>query len=72
VVFCWGVAGSFARSATRSGGTSIVAVISSLFSAVTAPLAWIFLRERLSHWQWVGILTTFLDIALVSLQLATV
>lgn len=47
--------------------TSIVAVLSSLFSAVTVLLAWIFLRERLSRWQWVGAIAIFLGIALVSL-----
>lgn len=47
--------------------TSLVAVLSSLFSAVTVLLAWIFLRERLSRWQWVGTLAIFVGIALVSL-----
>lgn len=47
--------------------TSIVAVLSSLFSAVTVLLAWIFLRERLTRWQWVGAIAIFLGIALVSL-----
>ena len=46
---------------------SIVTVLSSLFSAVTVVLAWIFLRESLSWWQWVGILTIFLGIMLVSI-----
>ncbi|MGZ3583689.1 MAG: EamA family transporter [Ktedonobacterales bacterium] len=49
------------------GLTSIVAVLSSLFSAVTVLLAWIFLRERLSRWQWVGTIAIFVGIALVSL-----
>ena len=47
--------------------TSIVAVLSSLFGAVTVLLAWIFLRERLSPWQWLGVITIFLGIVLVSM-----
>jgi drug/metabolite transporter (DMT)-like permease len=47
--------------------TSIVAVLSSLFGAVTVLLAWIFLRERLSLWQWAGVITIFLGIVLVSM-----
>ncbi len=47
--------------------TSIVAVLSSLFGAVTVLLAWIFLRERLSPWQWAGVITIFLGIVLVSM-----
>ncbi|HEX8033982.1 MAG TPA: DMT family transporter [Ktedonobacterales bacterium] len=58
IAYNLGIAGSL---------TSIVAVISSLFSAVTVLLAWIFLRERLSRWQWVGTIAIFLGIALVSI-----
>ena len=47
--------------------TSVVAVLSSLFSAVTVLLAWILLRDRLTRWQWVGIIAIFLGIALVSM-----
>ena len=46
--------------------TSVVSVLSSLFSAVTVLLAWIFLRERLARWQWVGVVTILAGIALVS------
>ena len=58
IAYNLGIAGSL---------TSVVAVLSSLFSAVTVLLAWIFLRERLSPWQWVGVIAIFLGIALVSL-----
>jgi drug/metabolite transporter (DMT)-like permease len=47
--------------------TSIVAVLSSLFSPITVLLAWIFLRERLYRWQWLGVLAIFAGVALVSL-----
>ncbi|MBF6590945.1 MAG: DMT family transporter [Ktedonobacterales bacterium] len=45
---------------------SVVVVLSSLFSAVTVLLAWIFLRERLRGWQWVGVSAIFVGIVLVS------
>lgn len=47
--------------------TAVVSVLSSLFSAVTVLLAWIFLRERLGRWQWAGVVAIFGGIALVSL-----
>jgi uncharacterized membrane protein len=50
-----------------SGGlTSVVATLSSLFTAVTVVLAWIFLRERLTRVQWVGLLLILAGIALVN------
>lgn len=47
--------------------TSVVVVLSSLFSAVTVLLAWVFLRERLAAWQWVGVLAILVGVALVNL-----
>lgn len=58
VAYNLGIAGSL---------TSIVSVISSLFAAVTVLLAWIFLRERLTGWQWVGVAAIFAGVALVSI-----
>ena len=46
--------------------TSVVATISSLFSVVTVLLAWVFLRERLARWQWVGVAAIFVGVALVN------
>lgn len=46
--------------------TSVVSVLSSLFSAVTVLLAAIFLRERLSRWQWAGVAAILFGVALVS------
>lgn len=45
---------------------SIVTVLSSLFSAVTVVLAWIFLRERLERTQWLGVVIIICGIVLVS------
>jgi drug/metabolite transporter (DMT)-like permease len=47
--------------------TSLVSVLSSLFSPVTVLLAWIFLGERLSRWQWAGVAAIFAGVALVSM-----
>ena len=58
VAYNLGIAGSL---------TSIVSVISSLFAAVTVLLAWIFLHERLTRWQWLGIAAIFAGVALVSM-----
>ncbi len=46
--------------------TSIVVTISSLFSAITVLLAWFFLRERLSRWQWLGVALILSGIVLVN------
>jgi uncharacterized membrane protein len=47
--------------------TSIVATLSSLFTAVTVALAWVFLRERLARTQWIGVAFILVGIALVNL-----
>ncbi|HEX9036864.1 MAG TPA: EamA family transporter [Ktedonobacterales bacterium] len=47
--------------------TSIVVTISSLFSAITVVLAWIFLRERLSARQWAGVALILAGIVLVNI-----
>lgn len=45
--------------------SGIVAVLASLFSAVTVVLAWLFIREKLAPNQWFGILLILAGIALV-------
>lgn len=45
---------------------AVVSVLSSLYGAVTVGLAAIFLRERVSRWQWLGILAVFSGIFLIS------
>jgi drug/metabolite transporter (DMT)-like permease len=47
--------------------TSLVSVLSSLFSPITVLLAWVFLGERLSRWQWAGVAAIFAGVALVSM-----
>ena len=45
---------------------SVVSVLASLYGAVTVILAAVFLRERLSRWQWLGIVGIFAGIGLIS------
>ncbi|MGB6683957.1 MAG: EamA family transporter, partial [Candidatus Acidiferrum sp.] len=46
---------------------AVVSVLASLYGAVTVGLAAIFLRERVSRWQWLGIASIFAGIVLISL-----
>ena len=46
--------------------TSVVSVLASLYGAVTVGLAAIFLRERASRMQWMGIAAIFVGIVLIS------
>lgn len=50
----------------QSDQVSVVSVLSSLFSAITVVLAWIFLREQLHRLQMTGIGCIFFGVALVS------
>ena len=45
---------------------SVVSVLASLYGAVTVLLSSVILRERLSRWQWLGIVAIFAGIALIS------
>jgi drug/metabolite transporter (DMT)-like permease len=58
IAYNFGVAGAL---------TSVVATLSSLFTAVTVVLAWIFLRERLTRIQWTGVAIILVGIVLVNL-----
>jgi drug/metabolite transporter (DMT)-like permease len=49
------------------GQIAIVSVLSSLYSAVTVLLAWIFIREQLQWSQWFGIGVVFAGIVLVNI-----
>jgi drug/metabolite transporter (DMT)-like permease len=46
---------------------SVVSVLASLYGAVTVLLSAVVLRERMSRWQWLGIVAIFAGIALISL-----
>ena len=45
---------------------AVISVLGSLYGAVTVGFAAIFLREHVSKWQWMGIVTIFLGIFLIS------
>jgi drug/metabolite transporter (DMT)-like permease len=46
--------------------TSVVSVLASLYGAVTVALAALFLREKVSRAQWLGIIAIFIGIILIS------
>ena len=46
--------------------TSVVSVLASLYGAVTVGLAAVFLRERVSWMQWLGIVAIFVGVVLIS------
>ncbi|MGH7641936.1 MAG: EamA family transporter [Candidatus Dormibacteria bacterium] len=54
-------------SATGQGELAVVAVISSLYPAVTVLLAWVGLRERIAPIQLVGLAVAVLAVVLISL-----
>jgi drug/metabolite transporter (DMT)-like permease len=45
---------------------AVITVLGSLYGAVTVGLADIFPKERVSRWQWTGIVTIFAGIVLIS------
>lgn len=49
------------------GRLDVASVLSSLFSGVTVMLAWIFLKERLSRNQWIGVFSAFVAIVLMTI-----
>lgn len=52
--------------AGQTGRLDVTAVLSGLFPGATVLLAWIFLRERLTRNQWIGILSALTAIILMT------
>jgi drug/metabolite transporter (DMT)-like permease len=57
---------AFYASAAHVGRLDISAVLASMHPGITAFLAWVILRERLSRRQWFGVVAALISLALIA------
>jgi drug/metabolite transporter (DMT)-like permease len=57
---------AFLVMAAHAGRLDVAAVLSSLYPAGTVLLAWLILKERISGWQFAGLVTAFVAIAAIT------
>jgi drug/metabolite transporter (DMT)-like permease len=62
-----GAGSAFIVLATHAGRLDVAAVLCSLYPATTVVLAWVFLRERISRWQFTGLMLALSAIVMITL-----